>query len=585
MSGIFGYIGNQDCRDALINGINALDHRGGEVTGMALKIKEDLICVRNIGKVDKIIDDVNGISVDCKIGLAQTSRCNRAKPSTLTASPAYNNMFCVAMDGGIDNFDFLKSRTGNPFPICTDEDLLLALLCINAGNNYVDLAFSVSNIIEGAPTFAFFCSNDNSIYCKKGLAPLFIGVSKDGYYLSSELGALQGVAIRYLPLEDGEIARISADRVVIYDAKKRRVKRTAVPFIERKALDNDYPIGDEVFYCPLAIKSVVKQFVKDNKLDFPMLKLSRHNIDRIDRIIITGEGSSYYSAMLGAGAFGILTDVPTYAVPSGELAYSTHILNKYTLVISVSNSGESISTIIATKRALLAECKTIVITPNTSSYLAQIGDALIPLNEGVANSSSSPNCFMSSYMALAFLALFIGAKSSVVDELYMSVVLKMAESLSGKVSSSVKSSPMISNAVSLLCSSSRIVTTGYLGDNALALEAGLRLRSIANISSINCPLNELECLLGKDVKDSLLIAFISDDRCMPQVMSHLRRARSLGANVLIYTATNIEDEISGFDNIVSVNDSVPLLNPLPIISSFYKTIALAGEDASALEAV
>lgn len=585
MSGIFGYIGNQDCRKMLISGISALNHRGGEASGIALKINEDLVCVRNVGTVDSIVDDVDKISVDCPVGLAQTSRCTRSKPSSLSTSPACNNMFAVAMDGRVDNFYHLKSKSGNPFPICTDEDLVLALLCISNSSNRIEQIYNVSNLISGSPSFAFFCSDENAIFCKKGIAPLYIGVSKNGYFLSSELGAMRDFAIRYLPLEDGDIARISADRVAIFDSKKRRIKRSAIPFPSISLIDKDYPVSDEVFYCPLVVKSFVKKFVDDDKLMFSMLKFSRHSIEKYDRIIITGEGSSYYSALLGASAFGVHTDVPAYAVSSGELQYSTHVLDKDTLVIVVSNSGETESTILATKRAISAGCRVIAITSNSASYLADLVETVIdPIGDFDTNDVSLRS-FISSYLVLAFLALFIGAKCGVVSQLYMSVVLKMAESLSGKVSSSVKSSPTLFASASVIKSSKRIVTTGYLGDNALALEAGSRLRKLANINSVNCSLDQLEEQLGGNIRDSLLIAFISDDRCLSQILAYLRRAKSLGANVVIYTATNIEDEIFGFDNIVSVNDSVPLLNAVPIISSFYKTVILANEIDDSLQAV
>lgn len=579
MSRIFGYVGKDDCRSNLLS---ALSQWNGESVGVALKLGDDLTSITDVGNASKIADSVNDIKVECNIALAQSTVHYRSRASRTVSAPACNNRFALAMDGRIDNFDYLKLNSGNPFPITTDEDLMLALLCANDMENHTDMLLRLDSVLVGNPTYAFFCSNDDTIYCKKGNAPLYIGIAKSGYFISSELGVMSDVALRYFALNDGEFARITSDRIAIFDSKRKRIKHNAVPMPLLNTVENDYPLSDEVFYCPMAVKSVVKAFVKNGRLDMNELKFSRHIIDRISSIVITGVGNDYNSARIGVYNFLQLTDISTCAIPAGELQNSPMAFDKNMLLIAVSNSGEDMATISAVKRAKAIGAKVLAVTTNPLSYLAELADFIInPLGEFDTNNISL-RTFASQYLILTLLALHIGERSRVVSDLYLSVVLKMLESLSGKVTYSVKSSPQLDLASSIIKSAHRIITTGYLGDYALALEASSRLRSISGIMSSSCQLDELENTFGIGLDGALVIAFISDNRWIQDELFYLRRARSLGANVLIFTATNIEEEIRDFDSVVSINDSVPLLNPVPIISAFYKTAILLCDDESSL---
>lgn len=582
MSRIFGYIGTQDGCDACLN---ALESWNGETVGFSARMENELISIKDVGDVDAIVEKVKALKYECRTILVERSFCVRAKPSSLMASPSCNNMFSVAMDGYIDNFDYLKDSTCNPFPIITDEDLLLAMLCVNDTKNKTDLMLSLDFRLKGNPTYAFFSEDENAIYCKKGNAPLFVGVAKDGYFISSELEKLCDNSIRYFELRDGEYLKLTKDKAVVFDAKKRRIKRNPVPLPEANEQGEECVLADEVFYCALTVKSIVKAFVDKDGLAIPNIKMSHHSIDRIARIIITGCGDDFYPAIIGAHNFGLFTDVPTYCVPSGELVCSGHHFDKDTLLIVISQNGEDMATISAVKRARASSARVISITNNEHSYLSHISDSVINPIGQFDNSKSSLRGFISSYLTLSFLALYIGNRSGVVSELYNSVVLKMVESLSGKVSSAVKSSTQLRLGADMLCGASRIITTGFLGDNALGMEAGYRLRVVLGMDSVNCQLDMVEDTFGSELRNTLILAFVSDNRYLPVVLRYLRRLRSIGARVLIYTATNIEDEISDFDYVISVNDSVPLLNPVPIISAFYKTIVIAGENYSSLEAV
>lgn len=570
MSRIFGYVGKDDCRSELIDQLSIIGAKM-DCTSLSVKLTDSLACV-----CGNDFSSVMDIDDTCRVGLCEASLSSRAEHRI-----ACSDKITVALDGEIDNFFALRLGYNNPDCIETDEELLLTLFSSQNGDA-VDAMMSVDKVIDCNLTYALFFADENAIYCKKGNGPLFVGVAKSGYYIASEISYLNEKALRYFALSDGEYARLTRDKAIVYDSKKRRVKHTLfpIPTIVEQSL---YLPNDEIFYLPLAIKSVVNQFVNREKLSIPFLKITRRFVDKLSRIIITGEGSAYYSAIMGANSFNVLSDVPTYAISSGELMTAPIVLDKYTLLIALSDSGEDMPTIACVKRAKNVGAKTIAITDYESSYLALLSDVVINPSGDFDSSSNDLRYFVSSYLALSFLALDFGIHTDIVNEVYSSVVLQMADSLSGKVSYSTKSMPQIQSCANMLSMAEKIIVTGYLGDKALAQEGRSKLLKIADIESIFCQLDEIENAFGKAVDGALIVAFISDKRYLSHILLRLRRLRQIGAKVLIYTATNIEDEIVDFDTIVAVNDSVPLLNPVPIIASFYKTVIVANDNSSALK--
>lgn len=577
MSGIFGYIGTEECKDILIKGISLLEKRGSETTGIVLKSKNDLLAIKTKGNANDLKQISGTVKNNSTAGIAQCDRAMRCKAAQITAKPACNNLFAAAMDGAIENFDELKRWTNNPFPIATDEDLLLAVLCVANSPDKLDIIKKTDSLIKGGPSYAFIGNDDNAIYCKAGSRPLIIGLGKEGFYLSSELNAIISYAEKYICLDDGECAKITKDKAVIYDSKYKKIKKPLLAVPEDLYFENDYSIKDEIFYCPLAVKETYKQFVQKSKINFDYLKLNHRSIDKIKRIIITGCGCSYNTAQISAYNFSMLTDIPASAFPSGELRYSGCVIDKGTLLIAISHRGESEDTAACVKRFKAAGAKAIAVTSGKTSYLSRICDSVINPNCDFETNEVSLRSFISSYLAMCFLALHIGSKCAIVNDLYLSVTIKMAEMLPGKLSSAIKPTPAFDAAASMLSQAENVFVTGLGADWALSLEGADKLRAIAKINASALCVSELVLKCPPLLDDSLVLALITNKELLQKALYSLRRAKSLGAKIIIITTENIEEEIKDFDKIISFNDSIPLFNPLTCIAGLYKIAIIADE--------
>lgn len=574
MSGIFGYVGTENAKELLLDGLNSLKHRGQDSCGFALRINEDILQIKSVGELGSLINKSASVKCESNLGLAQCDMTFRSKPTPITAKPSANNLYAVAMDGIIENFDELKRKTGNPFLISSDEDLILAMLCVMNEQSHLVATQRVAELINGAPSFVFFANDEEAIYCSAGSNPLVVASSSKGFFVASEINSLAPFCNKYLVLEKGEFAKITRDKLVLCDKKLRKIKK---PFstLNVDLSNDDMLFIDELLYLPSIVRDELNALVKNYKLNFDELKINRRTVDKIKRIVLIGQGSSLNSARLVSHFFEQMTDIPCIAYDSSELLCSKTIIDKDTLLIAVSHSGESIFTIKACMRAMAFGAKSIAVTGNKNSYLARVCNEIVFTKCTLYTSSIFS--FASSYIALTMLCMYIGKKSGVVNDLYLNVNLKMSEMLPGKISSSIKNTSSLEGIANAIYGISNIYVSGLGSDYSLAREVADNFSRYADMNARAFPLSELALNDAVRLKGNVVFALITNDDISQNALSYFRRVRSMGAKVLIFTTESISETIADFDNIVSFNDSLPLFNPLICICGLNKLSSIIAD--------
>lgn len=579
ISGIFGYIGNQPCDDILFKGINALKHRGFDSAGIAVQCNNELLhyklsCNTEAPKSPLIKDEI------C-LGLASCGNLVRSTIPCAIARPATNNLYSVAVDGIVDNFHILKKWCNNPFPVVTDEDLILAMLCVttpeDTPSEKLEDLMSIASMLEGNATVAFICNNQKAIYCIVGAKPLVVGMNKAGFYVSSELKAIEKLVDKYIALSNGELVKITKDKVYIFDHSLKKIKKPVLAIEQNTEQICDYSFSEEISTLPSLTRDIFCQFVTDFKLDFDKTKLSSRLLNRIDSIILTGSGSSYNIACIIRCHLELLTDIPILSIPSGELKHNGAIINSSTLVIPISASGESTDVLSSIIRAKELDAKVVGICCNQSSQLSRLCDSIICPAIDTPPKSSSMQSKIAMYFSACLLSLYISAKTGVAKDLYINVALKMAEMLSGKILTATKSLPNLTNLATRLSARSNIITTGVDADYPISIEASSAFCNIAKINTSSCRATELIPRYGESLNGCTVIATITNEDYLPVITPYLLRAKALGAEITILTLSGIEEEICDFENIISFNDSIPLFNPLIILSAIYKTATVIEE--------
>ena len=569
MSGIFGYIGTAPCQAVLMNGLERLQSRGNELCGMALMEKEKPLLIKLRGNVQALGESLKTHESSATGGIAECADAARCKPTTLTAKPAANDTFAVVCDGEIENFDYLKKWAQEPFPTATEEDLLLALLRVFHTENHLQLAKRLAESLLGNPSFAFFAKGEDAIICKAGNAPLAIGVGDNGCCFAGEVQALAGQCRRYLILESGEYAKLTAHKVTLLDKKLKRLKKPLLPLPALPSA-KAVPLSQDLLACPACTKEVFHRFVKGGKLQAHALKPGKHFFDKAEKILLVGEGDMQAIARLCAFQLSALCDIPCYAFSAEELRFSGMPMNKNTLVIALSHRGEDAVILQGVRRAKAGGAILLGITGNRLSALAREATLLLPYGEEAPPLSG----MAAGYMSMCFFMLYAGYKSGIVSELYLNVSLKMAEMLPGKIASASKETPALTMAAQRLENAKQVITTGLLADGALAEEAARALRAMAGLNAFYVD-SETLCRFPKEqLSDVTVLSFLTNRDRLPKVLPFLRLLQTRGAHLLLFCTESMAEELSLSAEVLTFHDSIPLFNALPCLALLHKTALL-----------
>lgn len=313
----------------------------------------------------------------------------------------------------------------------------------------------------------------------------------------------------------------------------------------------------------VGVKNVLSKYVKGDTLDFKFLRLYKHRLVRTERIILFGAGESFSVALAGKSCLDSMTDIVVSAYPSSELMRSKTYIDNDCILIAVSTTGEDVETIYATKRAMSLGARVIAICPILDSSLSKIADKVVSPSPTAKTTS-----FASSYLTLCLLSIYIGDKMGVISPLYQSVVLKMAELLSGKIYSATRENNYFDNILRAINESDGVFACGMGVDYAVALDSSIALQKIG----INAIPNYLGEIINYDLENKTVLAFISSKDRLSETISYLNFARQNGAGIFVFTTDNIAEEITDFSGVVAFSDLISLLNPIIISSGVKKLI-------------
>ncbi len=573
LSSIFAYAGDSPCKDIIIDGVSRLCAEKFELCGISMKTEDKIEIIRMKGKAELLGENARELGNEGRIGIAEAMAAHRCKPSGLTAPPASNEFFAAALDGAIENFDSLKAWAKSTVPIATDEDLLLALLTKMRELEPLEIMTNLSRSLQGGAGFAFIPENEEAIYIKAGARPIVAGICEDGYCVSSELFAIVPYSNKYFLIEDGELAKITYEKATVYDSRLRKIKKPLYNSFGYDAPLEGYMLSDSLSSLPFAVRDTVSSFTKNGALSFDPLKISKRTISKIDRIIITGSGESFRAGALAAYCLEALTDIPSAAIPASELKSSGVFFDRNTLLIAVSAGGESRDTVDCVRRAERFQALTLGVTSGSLSTLERECKRVIKAR--VKKTDSPLHRYISAALSLLLFALMLGNKNEILSDMYLSVAVKLAELLPGKVLSASKTNQNTYPCAQKLLAAESVYASGTGADYLISMEAAALIRQELRVNASALPLSELSNEGEALLNGSLVAAFITNRETLGSALYYLRRCSSLGAELIIFTTADIENEISGFESVISVTDSLPVFDTLVALSALSKTLDTA----------
>lgn len=379
MCGIVGYIGNSKASPILINGLLKLEYRGYDSAGIATIENNDIRSIKCKGRVKELQNSDNISSLNGTVGIAHTRWATHGKPSSTNAHPHIDchKKFAVVHNGIIENHNELKTflvNGGYTFVSETDTEVIPNLIDYyysketNTKDKFINAVNRAIKDLKGSYAIAVISKDDpNTIIVARKDSPLVVGICGSEKYIASDIPALLDYTNKVFILNDGDIAKLTKDDITFYDENLVKINRTPeVTDLDSKSADKgnfeDFMLK-EIYEQSTAIRETIgTRIVPDKKCNFSDIDITKEYLSQISRIYIIACGTSMHAGTAVKPIFERLTGIPTEVDIASEFRYRDPLIDSHTLIIFISQSGETADTIAALKSAKAVGAKTIAIS-------------------------------------------------------------------------------------------------------------------------------------------------------------------------------------------------------------------------------
>lgn len=575
MCGIIGYIGDKLAVPYLIEGLKALEYRGYDSAGIAV-IAENKIEVRKkqgrLTTLEKLLDE-EPLS-NSTIGIGHTRWATHGKADSINAHPhlSENKSFAVVHNGIIENHASLQKMLeseGYHFTGQTDTQIIPTLLERNFKGDVVKAISDTIKMLDGSFALAILVAGDTeNIYCVCRSSPLIIGVSKGSGHIASDETALVKYAKECVRLGKDEIAKVSKDDVRFFDADTKPITK-AFKAISRSALDIqkngfEHFMLKEIYEQPKAIRDTISPLIEDGKTRIgEYLEESGIVLENITRIAVTACGSAYHTGLVGKYVIERLAKIPVECDIASEFRYRQPLLDEHTLVIVISQSGETADSLAALRLAKEKRAKTLAVVNVPSSTIAEESDCVLYTRAGPEIAVATTKAYSSQLAVLYVLAVYLAFERKTAEKETLDTLLKDIQHLPELVEKTLSLNADICKKYSE--SFTGLEHAYFIGrglDYASACEAALKIKEISYIHCEAYAAGELKHgTISLIEKDTVVVAHACCKSLLKKTLSNVMEVIARGAKVILIACESEKEAVSGFDNCIFVPDTSEFLLP------------------------
>lgn len=595
MCGIVGGVAQRNVVPILLEGLKRLEYRGYDSAGLAVVANGKIFRQREIGKVKGLEDLIKAEPFSGNIGIAHTRWATHGKPSKKNAHPHIcNNKIAIVHNGIIENHQVLREAQkaeGYTFTSETDTEVI-AHQVYHELETTKSLLQAVKNTIkhlEGAYALGVVSKEDENtlITCRKG-SPLVIGVGFGEYFIASDVAALLPVTHRFIFLEEGDIAELKIDSLVIYDKDDQIVERPIKEStVKADAVDKGeyrHYMLKEIYEQPNAIAETLEGRFIGNKLqDSAFGHKAAGVFDKIKSVQILACGTSYHSGLVAKYWFENLARVPCNIEVASEFRYRDPVLPADTLVVTISQSGETADTLAALLEAKRLGAKySLSICNVPESSLVRESDLVLMTRAGPEIGVASTKAFTTQLVALMLLVVAVGRRFALDEE-------KEAE-----ISSELFKLPRILDDVLLIDAEIKILSEQFSEKNhalflgrgthyPIAMEGALKLKEISYIHAEAYPAGELKhgplALIDAEIP---VVTVAPNNSLLEKLKSNIQEVSARGGQLIVFldeSITTENDENVQIVRVPKVNNLIaPIVYIIPLQLLSYHVAILKGTD-------
>jgi glucosamine--fructose-6-phosphate aminotransferase (isomerizing) len=576
MCGIVGYIGKRNAVTVLLNGLQRLEYRGYDSAGLSIIEDGNLLTFKKQGKVKELIKVLEGKEFKANIGIAHTRWATHGEPSDINAHPHHDNSGNIAIvhNGIIENYASLKQMLiskGYKFVSATDTEVLAVLI----GYFYEkvkDLEEAVRTAlteVQGTFGLAVLSTYEpNKIIAARRGSPMIVGLGKEEFIVASDASAIIQYTRQVIYLSDNEMVTLNNENYYTKTIDNIRTNNIVhlVDFdlskIEKGGFEHF--MLKEIFEQPQTIRDACRGrlIVEEGIARLGGLLPILDKLREVDRIIITGCGTSWHAGLVGEYLIENLCEIPVEVEYASEFRYRNPILRKNDIVIAISQSGETADTLAAVQEAKQKNATVLGIVNVVGSSIARQTDAGVYIHAGPEIGVASTKAFTSQLVVLTLISLLLGRMRNL-SKIEGIQIARGIKELPEKVEKILEKADQIKEIAREFKYSRNFLYLGRGYNFPVALEGALKLKEISYIHAEGYPSAEMKHGPIALIDENMPVVFIAPkDEIYDKVISNIEEVRSRKGRVIAIATENDETITRYAERVIYIPDTLPMLTPI-----------------------
>lgn len=584
MCGIIGYIGKRNAIPVIIDGLKSLEYRGYDSAGIAYINNKNVKIIKEKGKIVNLENVLN--DDESFLGIGHTRWATHGVPNRINSHPHKNGSITLIHNGIIENYEELKNdlkKEGYTFVSDTDSEVACGVIdkLYHQTNDMIKTLTEIKNIFRGSYALGIIVDGDfDNLYAVRKNSPLIIGVGDNENFIASDVPAILKWTNKYIGLDNDEVAKINCNSISVYNELKKIDKDiNTFQFSVDSAMKNGYD--------HYMLKEINEQSDLSKKLIDMYLLSSNILLEKIpdfkkyNKIDIVACGSAYHAGIVGKHLIEEYSDIPVNVYVASEYRYNKLYIDEKTLVIAVSQSGETADTLASIRIAKEHNCRTLGIVNVCGSSIAREVSNVLYINVGCEIAVATTKAYTCQVLMFGFISLALGLRNKKLSFNEFDFIKKQYYILSDVLKEEISES--YKEIAESIYKNNDIFYIGRGIDYALCMEGCLKLKEISYIHS--------ECYAAGELKHGTIslieentpvISVITDKKIMEKTISNIKEVKARGAYVILIISKNIDINGDFYDKKIVIDycenkiSSIISIIPMQLLS--YEIAKLRGCD-------
>lgn len=594
MCGIIGYVGKKNAVPILIDGLKKLEYRGYDSSGIAIYNDNSLLIHKSKGKLKNLENKIEGKTLYSNLGIGHTRWATHGEPSDVNSHPHTNTKETIAVihNGIIENYlelkSFLQKNSQCVFKSETDTEIIAHLIDYFYKGNLFDAVYKATQKMEGAYAIGVICKDEpNKLIGVRKDSPLIIGIGENENFIASDIPAILKYTKDVLLIENNQFAEITKDEIKVFDNDKNEIKPKffKVTWDEECAEKEgfDHFTLKEIFEQPKAVHRTLQHNIKNNEIHFENINITKDELKSFNKIYILGCGTAYNAGLIGKYALKKFAGINAMCEIASEFRYNDPIIDENTLVICISQSGETLDTLQSLRLAKEKRAKILSIVNIVGSSITRESDYIFYTLGGPEIGVASTKIFTCQLMGLYLLSLHFGNLLGKLNDDEVKSYINELISIPDKIQKLLDDNEKIKQIASEQFQNESIFYMGRNVDMEIAYESSLKLKEISYINSFAIGAGELKHGTIALVKDeTFVISFATQEFLFDKMISNIKEIKARGAYVLTIVKDKCKDISDLYDKVLKIPYTLdiftPILSIIPMQLLAYYISVMRGND-------